>query len=172
MKAAARYGGEDFGCVLGQEMAGYATGEVFFVSQALGFRHSHLDAAGYSFDQKHKDKKAEEAVEFLVQDELERVFLTSMVACLFARNVYKEELLAQCLQSLGYKTLADNLPRLSRQIQKLRWKTRLATGFDPREVMIPKRFSEVSNWKGPVDEGFLRDLKKAYANRILELAKG
>ena len=114
VKAAARYGGADFACVLGQEMAGYATGEVFFVSQALGFRHSHLDAAGYSFDQKHKDKKVEEAVEFLVQEELERVALTSMVACLFARNVYKEELLGRCLRSLGYKTLADNLPGLSR----------------------------------------------------------
>jgi len=44
MKAAKHYGGEDFACVLGQEMAGYATGEVFFVSQALGLRHSHLDA--------------------------------------------------------------------------------------------------------------------------------
>ena len=46
LKAAKQYGGEDFACVLGQEMAGYATGEVFFTSQALGFRHSHLDAGG------------------------------------------------------------------------------------------------------------------------------
>ena len=42
--AAARFGGGDFACVLGQEMAGYATGEVFFTSQSMGFRHSHLDA--------------------------------------------------------------------------------------------------------------------------------
>ncbi len=172
MKAAAGYGGAEFACVLGQEMAGYATGEVFFVSHALGFRHSHLDTAGYSFDQKHKDRKVEEAVEFLVQEELERVALTSMVACLFARNIYKEELQALCLRSLGYKTLADNIPKISRQIQKLRWKTRLATGFDPHGVTIPKRFFEVSNWKGQVEEGFLQDLKTAYANRILELAKG
>ncbi|MDO9574797.1 MAG: hypothetical protein Q7I94_07365, partial [Candidatus Contubernalis sp.] len=38
--AASNYGGEDFACVLGQEMAGYATGPIFFVSQAMGFRHS------------------------------------------------------------------------------------------------------------------------------------
>lgn len=171
MKAAAHYGGADFACVLGQEMAGYATGEVFFVSQALGLRHSHLDAAGYSYDQKHREKTAEEAVDFLMQDEQERVFLTSMAACLFSRNVYKEEMLAQCLRSVGYNALADNLPRLSRQIQKLRWKTRLATGFDPRGVTIPKRFTEVSTWKGPVDEGFLQALMKAYATRILGLGK-
>ncbi len=32
LKAAEHYGGADFACVLGQEMAGYATGEVFFVN--------------------------------------------------------------------------------------------------------------------------------------------
>ncbi len=37
LAAAARYGGSDFACVLGQEMAGYATGEVFFASQSLRF---------------------------------------------------------------------------------------------------------------------------------------
>ena len=36
LKAATHYGGADFACVLGQEMAGYATGEVYFASQALG----------------------------------------------------------------------------------------------------------------------------------------
>ena len=52
LKAAEQYGGKDYACVLGQEMAGYATGEVYFVSQALGLRHSHLDSGGYSYDQK------------------------------------------------------------------------------------------------------------------------
>ena len=60
-KAAAHYGGQDYACVLGQEMGGYATGEVFFVSQALGFRHSHLDSGGYSYDQKHDDKDVDQA---------------------------------------------------------------------------------------------------------------
>lgn len=73
-KAAAHYGGREFACVLGQEMAGYATGEVFFVSQALGFRHLHLDSGGYSYDQKFEAVDLDEAVEFLVKDEQERVF--------------------------------------------------------------------------------------------------
>src|SRR5512136_663316 len=59
LKAAEQYGGADFACVLGQEMAGYATGEAFFISQALGLRHSHLDAGGYSYDQKQKGKEAQ-----------------------------------------------------------------------------------------------------------------
>jgi len=171
LKAARQYGGSDFACVLGQEMAGYATGEVFFTAQALGFRHSHLDSGGYSFDQKHEGKNAEEAVGFLTKDEADRVFLTSMVSCLFAREVYKPELLADCLGSLGYKILAENMNAVSSYIQRLRWKIRLATGFDPSAVEIPKRFTEVATWKGPVDPAYLSALKEAYSKRILELAK-
>ncbi|MEI8183914.1 MAG: aldehyde ferredoxin oxidoreductase N-terminal domain-containing protein, partial [Desulfomonile sp.] len=89
--AANHYGGGDFACVLGQEMAGYATGEVFFASHTYGFRHSHLDNAGYSYDQKADSKKSEDAVAFLIEEERRRVQLTCMVSCLFARNIYSEE---------------------------------------------------------------------------------
>jgi aldehyde:ferredoxin oxidoreductase len=171
MKAAKQYGGEDFACVLGQEMAGYATGEVFFASQALGFRHSHLDSGGYSFDQKNEEKNVKQAVGFLVKDEQGRVFLTSMVSCLFAREVYKDELLADCLNSLGYTTLADNMQQVAQHIQKLRWRLRLATGFDPAAVKIPKRFTEITTWKGTIDKEYLNNLKKDYAKRIVELGK-
>jgi aldehyde:ferredoxin oxidoreductase len=171
MKAAAYYGGTEFACVLGQEMAGYATGEVFFVSQALGLRHSHLDSGGYSYDQKHTDKNVNKAVDFLVRDERERVFLTSMVSCLFARGVYTEALLADCLRSVGYTKLAESIGPVSGSIQKLRWRMRLATGFDPRAVPIPKRFTEIVTWKGQVDEAYLGALKEEYARRILEMGR-
>lgn len=171
LKAAEHYGGGEFACVLGQEMAGYATGEVFFMSQALGFRHSHLDTAGYTYDQKHEERNVDQAVDFLLRDEQGRVFLTSMVSCLFARGVYTEELVGKCLQSVGYGTLADNMDEVSRHIQKLRWQTRLATGFDPERLNIPKRFTEVTTWKGPIDGGFLASLKSEYAKRIIEIAK-
>jgi aldehyde:ferredoxin oxidoreductase len=171
MKAAKRYGGEDFACVLGQEMAGYATGEVFFTSQALGLRHSHLDSGGYSFDQKHQDKNLAEAVDFLIDDEQGRVFLTSMVSCLFARGVYTNDLLANCLNTLGYRSLAETMDDVSRRIQKLRWKIRTATGFNPQGVKFPRRFTEVTTWKGPVDDKFLTALTDAYAQRIMDLGR-
>ena len=171
LKSAEHYGGEEFACVLGQEMAGYATGEVFFVSEALGFRHSHLDSGGYSYDQKHEEKEVEKAVDFLISDEQGRVLLTSMVSCMFAREIYKNELLADCLNSAGYKTLADNMEAVSLHIQRLRWKTRMATGYDPNGVTIPKRFTEVITWKGAVDEDYLNALKSEYAKRIIEMAQ-
>ena len=171
LKAAEHYGGAEFACVLGQEMAGYATGEVFFVSQALGFRHSHLDAGGYSYDQKSKEPNVNEAVQFLIQDEQARVLLTSMVSCLFARGVYGDQILSDCLRAVGYTNLADGLGTVSQHVQKLRWQTRLRTGFDPRTVPIPKRFLEIETWKGRMDEAFLDALKDAYAGAILALAK-
>jgi aldehyde:ferredoxin oxidoreductase len=153
-------------------MGGYATGEVFFASQALGLRHSHLDSSGYSYDQKHKDQDVEAAVDFLVKDEQGRALLTSMVSCLFARGVYSDELLAGCLRAVGYTTLADTMEPVSLDIQKLRWKVRFATGFDPSKVEIPKRFTEITTWKGKIDGQYLSDLKQAYAARIAALATG
>ena len=170
MRAVKHYGGGDFACVLGQEMAGYATGETFFVSQALGLRHSHLDAGGYSYDQKPKGKTAEDAVKFLVKDEKGRVFLTSMVSCLFARSVYTDEVLGNCLKSVGYGTLADNMDSVAQGIQQLRWKLRVRTGYRPENVSIPKRFTEITTWKGQIDEAFLNQLKEEYGKSILSMA--
>lgn len=170
LKAAEVYGGKDFACVLGQEMAGYATGEVFFTAQALGFRHSHLDSGGYSYDQQHAEQNVSAAVNFLLQDEASRAFLTSMAACLFARGVYTDAILAECLQSLGYDNLATNISQLGRDIQKLRWQTRIASGFRPESVTIPKRFQQVTTWKGPVNPHYLHLLQTGYAQAIVTLA--
>lgn len=169
LKATEHYGGTEYACVLGQEMAGYATGEVYFASQALGFRHSHLDSGGYSYDQKETSKDLTKAVDFLVKDEQGRVLLTSMVACLFARGVYTDDVLATCLKAVGYGSLAESLDSVSRSIQQLRWKTRLATGFVPEEVIIPKRFYEITTAKGPLDGVFLDGLTAEYAKAIRKL---
>jgi len=171
LKAAAVYGGADFACVLGQEMAGYATGEVYFVAQALGFRHSHLDSGAYTYDQKVKEQDADKAVDFLVRDEAERVMLTSMVSCLFARKAYTPERLQEALAAVDARDVADNLEAATLAAQRLRWRLKLACGFDPDTVPIPKRFHEVATWKGPVDSLYLETMQKAYSLAIRRLAK-
>jgi aldehyde:ferredoxin oxidoreductase len=170
LKAAAEYGGSDFACVLGQEMAGYATGEAYFAAQSLGFRHSHLDSSAYSFDQKHSEQDVDGIVDLLINDEAGRAFMTSMVSCLFARGVYKSEMLADCLSSVGYPEIAANIEPAGVHIQKLRWKTRIATGFTPVDITIPKRFYKVKTWKGPIDGDYLNSLKSAYGKAIMKLA--
>ena len=170
LRAAEVYGGAEFACVLGQEMAGYATGELFFAAQTLGFRHSHLDTAAYSYDQKNADQDVTKAVDFLIADEPGRTFLTSMVACLFARSVYTDARLAECLSAVGYETLAGSIPETAEHIRRLRWRMRLATGFNPAALTIPKRFYQVKTWKGMVNKEYLDALKLEYGKRILALA--
>jgi len=172
MAAARHYGGEDFACVLGQEMAGYATGEVFYVAQSLGLRHSHLDTGAYSYDQSNAPKDVRKALDFLLEDERERVILTSMVACLFARKVYDQATLRECLTVLGGRNVADNLDKASSAIQQLRWQARAAGGYDPMQVNIPKRFLEVSTWKGQADPQYMEELRLAYAGAIREMCAG
>lgn len=169
LKAAQEYGGADFACVLGQEMAGYATGELFFTAQTLGFRHSHLDTGAYSYEQKTPEKDVDKAVDYLINDEPGRAFLTSMVSCLFARSVYTDEMLADCLNVLGYEQLAGSIDEAGEFIRKVRWQTRIATGFNPENLTIPKRFYNVKTWKGAIDPSYLQSLKDEYGKRILGL---
>ncbi|PKN08725.1 MAG: aldehyde ferredoxin oxidoreductase [Deltaproteobacteria bacterium HGW-Deltaproteobacteria-8] len=169
--AAKHYHGEDFACVLGQEMAGYATGETFFVSETLSFRHSHLDSSAYSADQKKQDQDAGKIVAGFVKDEASRCILTSAVGCLFGRGVYTEERLKDALASLGLQNVADNLLAAGEAIQKLRWRLRMRTGCDPMAAKIPKRYSEVVTWKGPIDTAYMEELRQAYATRLLELGR-
>ncbi|WP_320178384.1 aldehyde ferredoxin oxidoreductase N-terminal domain-containing protein [Roseovarius pacificus] len=163
------YGGADYACVLGQEMAGYATGPVFYVSQALAVRHSHLDVGGYAFDQKYDSPSVQEATDFMVKEERSRIVLTSMVSCLFARSLYSEERVVRALTVMGYGDIADNLDAATRHVQALRWKLKFDTGFDPETVRIPKRFHEVENWKGKTDVAFMDELKKAYGAEIRKI---
>ncbi|GAB6127168.1 aldehyde ferredoxin oxidoreductase N-terminal domain-containing protein [Humidesulfovibrio idahonensis] len=171
MKAASHYNGEDYACVLGQEMAGYATGESFFVSESLSFRHSHLDSGAYSADQKPQDKDADKTVAGFVKDEAGRCVLTSMVGCLFARGVYNAEHLGLALTSLGYQDVAANLDAAGEAIQRLRWRLRMRSGYAPLKAKIPKRYTEVVTWKGPIDAEYMETLRQAYAKKLMELGQ-
>ncbi len=172
LAAARHYGGADFACVLGQEMAGYATGETYFASQTVAFRHSHLDTGAYSYDQKHKEKDMDAVVRFLIADERERVLLTCLVGCLFAREVYKPDIVAAVLTCLGYGELAGDLDAAAERARCARWRLKLATGYDPLATAIPRRFAEVATWKGPVDAAYMEALRQGYARAVLELGRG
>ena len=46
------------------------------------------------------------------------------------------------------------------------------SGFDPGNITIPRRFTEVSTGKGAIDTSYLNSLKTEYAKRIAELVNG
>lgn len=170
-EAASRYGGEDFACVLGQEMAGYATGPVFFVSQAMGFRHSHLDTAGYQFDQKSEEYTPEKALEYMEEEERQRVLLTSMVACLFARNLYTPEVLEEAWQAVGLEGQVRDLDKKAEEIRAHRWRVKFSTGYRPEDTKIPRRFTRVETMRGYPSEDFMKKLINLYARALRDLAK-
>ncbi|MDQ7032976.1 MAG: aldehyde ferredoxin oxidoreductase C-terminal domain-containing protein [Desulfonauticus sp.] len=170
-QAVQKLGGEDFACVLGQEMAGYATGENYFVSQALGFRHSHLDLGAYSLDQSSKEKDVHQALEFFQKEEKYRVMLTSCVGCLFARKAYSWEQMASALSCVGLNLGPEELQKIAQEIAVRRWRLKIKTGFDPETVKIPKRYLEVETFKGKIDTNYLEMLRQTYARYIKELVK-
>ena len=94
-----------------------------------------------------------------------------MVACLFARSVYGTETLAECLSVTGFETLAASLTETSERIRRLRWQVRIATGFKPEDVEIPKRFYSVATVHGAVDGPYLDQLKAEYGRRIMVLGR-
>jgi aldehyde:ferredoxin oxidoreductase len=110
-------------------------------------------------------------VDYLVEDEKGRVMLTCMVACLFSRSVYTPELLTRCLESLGLSMSEKGLDEAAQNVQKLRWRVKFATGYDPDSIRIPERFKEVVTWKGPIDEDYLSSLRKRYTEAISSLGK-
>ncbi len=171
MVAAEKFGGEDFACVLGQEMAGYATGENYYVSQALGLRHSHLDTGAYSFDQEKDSKDTVEAINFMQDQEDYRVLMCSMVGCLFARKVYPKNNLLKALNSVGYEFNENELDAVVKKIKSHRWALKFRTGFKPEEVKIPSRYLEVQTWKGKADPDYMNRLKKEYAKVLREMAE-
>jgi len=172
LAAAEKFGGEEFACVLGQEMAGYATGENYFVSQALGFRHSHLDTGAYSFDQEEQAKDIQESINYMQKQEYYRILMCSMAGCLFGRKAYPKENILRALNSLGYDYSGNDLDDTVKAIQAHRWAIKFRTGFKPDEVKIPKRFLEVETWKGKIDPDYLFRLKDEYQKVLKDIAGG
>jgi aldehyde:ferredoxin oxidoreductase len=56
-------------------------------------------------------------------------------------------------------------------IQQKRWQIRLATGFKPDQAKIPKRFLDVTTWKGKTDPAYLAQLISGYAEAIEAMAQ-
>ncbi|MBT8333932.1 MAG: aldehyde ferredoxin oxidoreductase, partial [Deltaproteobacteria bacterium] len=121
-------------------------------------------------DQKHSDQDVKKGIDLLLADQPGRAFITSKVTCLFARSVYTNEQLAECLAVSGYQTLADSIEETAEYIRTLRWKVRISTGFNPDNIAIPRRFYEVKTWKGRIDGSYLDQVKKEYGRRIMALA--
>ncbi len=169
--ASAQYGGADFALTMGgNEMAGYHTGPGAHLGYLTGARHSHLDSAGYSLDQKAAAKgeklTPEGVAGGLLEEERWRQVLTSLVICLFARGMYTHDVVLQALAAAGFNWTADDLARFGTDVLHRKYAFKQREGFDPATLRIPGRILETPSPLGKIDEEFMRQSIKKYSESV------
>lgn len=170
--AASRYGGEEFALAFGgNEMPGYHTGPGCHLGYLTGARHSHLDSAGYSLDQKAAQKgetlTPEGVADALLQEERWRQVLASLVICFFARGIYTPETITSALAPLGIEMTPDALIALGADILRHKTRFKLREGFRFEDLRLPSRIWETPSPAGPFDADFLRAAIARYGESVL-----
>lgn len=166
--ASSIYGGADFALTFGgNEMAGYHTGPANYINFLTGARHSHLDSAGYSVDQKAISKgeklTPEGVAASLFKEESQRQILTSLVVCLFARAVYTDDLVLRAMAMAGFNLAPDDLTRIADDIMKRKQLFKKREGFELAKAGIPRRIIETTSAYGNFDEAFVRQALVKFA---------
>ncbi|HOO54129.1 MAG TPA: aldehyde ferredoxin oxidoreductase family protein [Methanothrix sp.] len=166
--ASERYGGQDFAMALGKnEVPGYHTGPASIVGLTVGVRHSHLDNAGYSIDQKaaKKNLSPEEMVDAIIKEDDSRGVYNSLIGCLFARGVYSTENIIEALASVGIEKTEEELEVLGRKIFDEKYRFKRREGFDLEAARIPRRFFETVSTMGMVDPETIETMMEIYRKR-------
>ncbi|MGC9165307.1 MAG: aldehyde ferredoxin oxidoreductase family protein [Thermoprotei archaeon] len=172
--ASSIYGGKEFALAFGSnEMAGYHTGPLFYGTLLTGARHSHLDSAGYSFDEKNVKTRTipspEEGASAILNEEIWRQILTSLVICLFARGIYDEKIVKEALSVVGLNMDTTLLKQKGLDILRMKYEFKIREGFDPKILRIPKRITEVETPLGKIDENYLRSLINEYFSKLYSI---
>jgi len=148
-----KYGGKEFALAFGgNEMPGYHTGPATHLGFLIGSRHSHLDNAGYSIDQKALAKNSkltpEEIINKLIEEEAWRQILSSLVICFFARGIYKPELISKAFKTIGKEFNEEKLKRIGLKILKEKYGFKIREGFIIKNLEIPERIFETATPSG------------------------
>jgi len=166
--AATKYGGREFAMALGKNaVSGYHTGPASIVGQLVGVRHSHLDNAGYSIDQKaaKRPMDPEMMVDEIIKEDNSRGVFNSLVGCLFARGVYTEENIIDALGAVGITKTKDDLQSLGRKIFEEKYKFKIREGFDLSNAYIPKRFYETVSTLGIIAPETVEEMLRQYKKK-------
>lgn len=161
------YGGDDFALAFGgNEMPGYHTGPAAYIGFLTGARHSHLDNAGYSLDQKvissNEKLTPDETANKLLSEEIWRQILSSLVVCFFARGIYTPEIVTKALEIMGYNLTYDDSLNIGREILKIKNNFKKENGFNENNLRIPKRIFETKAPTGKFTEEYIRQGVSAY----------
>ncbi len=170
--AASVYGGDDFALTFGKnEMPGYHTGYGSHLNFLTGARHSHLDSAGYSYDQKSDvpDMDPDTLAEKLFEEESYRQILSSIVICFFARSVYDYSTITSLLNVAGFDFSEQDLRDLGRRILRHKYDFKFREGFSLDDVRIPKRILKTVSPHGYLKKEILKKGVAAYRKLLLDV---
>ncbi len=135
-------------------MPGYHAGYATHIGYLIGLRHSHLDNAGYSLDQKIQEYPSpEELVDKLVKEECWRQVLSSLVVCFFARGVYKPNVVSKAFRPLGYEISEEELEKYGEEIYREKLKLKVEMGF--KKPRIPERIFETECTHGKLERDYI-----------------
>lgn len=165
--AAEKMGGLDYALTLGRtEMTGYHTGYGAALGQAVGARHSHLDNAGYSFDQKKKSSDPTSFVGAMFEEEISRCITNCLIMCLFARSVYDYPTIVKALSAIGVEKSEEDLKELALEIFRNKIMVKQKMGFDFRKLRFPKRFFETECLNGVLKEEVMQEMLNLYIKEV------
>lgn len=170
-KAAEKYGGLEYALAMGgNEMPGYHTGPAAYTGFYTGARHSHLDSAGYSIDQKAVGKPEEltpqNIADKLYKEETWRQILSSLVVCFFARGVYTPDTVTQALKTVNLNLTEEQLMKTGEKILKQKYKFKSREGFNFNQLKIPTRILETESPNKTIKKETIEETIKLYANKI------
>jgi len=173
-EAARKYGGIDFAMSFGRnEMPGYHVGPATHLGYLIGARHSHLDNAGYSYDEKKLKEKEypppEKVVDDLIAEEAWRQILSSLVVCFFARGIYKPGIVAEALKPLGIRMSEEEILKLGWRIYSEKYRLKFELGFRVDDLRIPRRIYETLTPHGMIREEYMEEALSYFKGRITEI---
>jgi aldehyde:ferredoxin oxidoreductase len=159
--ASSIYGGKGFAMTFGgNEMPGYHTGPAGYLGYLLGCRHSHLDNAGYSIDQKDLVEgtlSAAEIVDKIIREEEWRQVLSGLVICFFARGVYTPEIVKEALAVSGLSKTDEEIGEIGRLVYREKYRFKFREGFSFDKLEIPERIFETPSPTMPFDRKFMEE---------------
>jgi len=164
--ASSIYGGEEFALhFCGNEMPGYHTGYGAHLGYLTGLRHSHLDSAGYSIDQKVREYTPETLIDMLVKEESWRQILSSLVVCFFSRGIYTPEVVSKAFKPLGVEISEEELRKKGEEIYREKLKLKKELGFTEDMMKIPKKILKTESPRGMLSEEFFKRALEYYIKK-------
>lgn len=165
--ASSIYGGDEFAMqIAGNEMPGYHTGYGSLVGCAVGARHSHLCNGGYAVDQAKKPLSEEQLVDKLLEEEIERCMVNSLVMCLFARKVYDRETILSAMRSVNLELDNAELSSMAERIYKTKLRIKRALGFELTKIKLPKRYFRTPALDVVLDEEAAYRMIDKYSSKV------